>query len=96
VGSILNYNMKITSIALTLGLTIVTRLVSGFGLPKPAHPVVLGENKPTLREDIKMVPAGIITTFTSEFFAQYSKDILESFVSKMEDLKNGNAGQICD
>ncbi len=56
--------MKITSFAVTLGLTIVTRLVSGFGFPKPAYPVVLGENKPALKEDIRTVPAGLITTFT--------------------------------
>ena len=56
--------MKITSLALTLGLTIFTRIVTGFGFPKPAHPVVLGENKPALKEDIRTVPAGLITTFT--------------------------------
>ena len=69
----------------------------GFNLPHPDKKLTLGENKPLVRDDTVMVEAGLITSFTNDFFTTYNKDIIDTFLEKMDELKReGASGQYCD
>jgi hypothetical protein len=46
---------------------------------------------------MKTVEAGLVTSFTTEFFNQHNKDIIDIFIQKMDDFKEGNSVlSICD
>ena len=69
----------------------------GFNLPHPDKKLTLGEYKPLVTEDTVMVEAGLIASFTNNFFTTYNKDIIDTFLEIMDELKrDGATGQYCD
>jgi len=46
---------------------------------------------------MQTVDAGIVTSFTAEFFNQHNQDIIDIFLLKMEDFKEKDSSiAICD
>jgi len=44
------------------------------------------------------VEAGLVTTFTTEFFNKHNSDIIDIFIQKMDDFKEGDSAvsNLCD
>lgn len=71
--------------------------ISGFKLPVPGKILTVGEQKPNVTEDTPMFEAGLITSFTDDFFVTYNKEIVNQFMHKMNQMKNEEAsGVFCD
>lgn len=47
---------------------------------------------------MQTVEAGLVTSFTTEFFNKHNQEIIDIFVKKMDDFKDGNSAGLnyCD
>jgi hypothetical protein len=61
-------------------------------------PLIFGETMPQVKDDTPFIKAGLISTFTDDFFYLYNAEFTDIFLNKMAKLKTQGAmdDEFCD
>lgn len=84
--------MKIIALTLAMAVGSIAKKstfkqqVSSILNPDISKNINLRENKPNATENTLKIDAGLVTSFTAEFFNQHNQNIIDIFLLKMEEF----------